>query len=220
MCTITCIMAGIANLSKKEIQGARILEVGSRDVNGSLRPIYEIWRPQEYIGVDIQAGAGVDLICNAKQLVQTFGENSFDIVFSTEMLEHIFNWRKAISNIKRVCKPEGIIFITTVIIGFPFHEYPYDFWRFEIEDMKKIFSDCDILSLYIKERNIIMKAKKPKEFIENDLSEIALYNIVVNERVKTIDNHAFRTFKFHRQAVKRKMQKQIYKTRKFLQKLF
>ena len=40
-----------------EFNDKRVLEVGSRFVNGSVRPLIERFcRPREYVGVDIEAG--------------------------------------------------------------------------------------------------------------------------------------------------------------------
>jgi SAM-dependent methyltransferase len=190
MCSISCIEFVAKTLSKEEVTGKRIIEVGSYDVNGSCRKLIEFWRPAQYIGVDIQKGPGVDVICNAENLVEKFGKESFDIVVSTEMLEHVRDWRKVISNIKNICKLGGRILITTRSYGMGGHGFPYDFWRYEIEDMKEIFSDCKTLSL---ERDysgpgVFIKLKKPNEFAEKDLSNYKLFCIVSNMRVKEITN--------------------------------
>jgi len=39
-------------------------------------------------GIDFIEGPGVDLVLDAHQLTSAFERNSFDIVVSTEMLEH------------------------------------------------------------------------------------------------------------------------------------
>lgn len=190
MCSISCIAFGAKALCREEVTGKRIIEVGSSNVNGSLRTLIEFWRPTKYVGVDIKKGPGVDVICNAENIVEKFRKESFDIVVSTELLEHVRNWRKVISNIKNICKVGGIILITTRSYGMGGHAYPYDFWRYEIEDMKEIFSDCKTLSL---ERDysapgVFVKLKKPNEFAEKDLSNHKLFCVVSNTRVKEITN--------------------------------
>ena len=196
MCKTSCITFGAKNLNKKEIQGQLVIDVGSYDVNGSLRPIIESWEPAKYVGIDIEKGPGVDIICNAEDIVRKFGKESFDVVISTELLEHVKDWKSVISNIKNVCKPNGTILITTRSHGFRYHAYPYDFWRYELEDMNNIFSDCEILVLEKDSQapGIFLKAKKPNAFIEKDLSDYQLYSIVADKRVHGIDEKIHKNF--------------------------
>jgi len=197
MCNISCILFGSINLKKEEIEGKRVIEVGSLDVNGSLRPLIESYIPKEYVGVDIAKGLGVDRICKVENLVEEMGQNFFDVVISTELLEHVRDWKKAVSSIKTVCKEGGgIILITTRSIGFSYHAYPYDFWRFEVGDMKNIFKDCEILVL---EKDpsapgVFIKVKKPENFNEIDLSDYALYSVILNKRTKSVEEKDFRKF--------------------------
>ena len=66
---------------------------------------------------------------------------------------------------KLVLKEGGISHITTRSKGFPLHDYPYDFWRYEIEDFKKIFNDMNILVLESDKEapGIFLKAKKTEK---------------------------------------------------------
>ncbi|MFX0139798.1 MAG: methyltransferase domain-containing protein, partial [Candidatus Hodarchaeota archaeon] len=195
VCNVNCILFGIKNL-KEEVEGKKIIEVGSYNENGSLREFLNIWKPADYIGIDIVDGPGVDIVCSAENMLDKFNKESFDIVISTEMLEHVRDWRRVISNFKAICKPGGIILITTRSFGFSYHGFPYDFWRYETDDMREIFSDCQILALE-KDSNIegsksqspgvFIKVRKPINFIENNLSDYKLYSILVDKRVKNIE---------------------------------
>jgi SAM-dependent methyltransferase len=180
----------IENAQKEEFENKRILEVGSKYVNGSVRPLIEkFFKPREYIGVDIEEGKFVDVVCDAENLVDYFGKETFDVVIATELLEHVKNWRKVVNNIKEVLKPNGYIYITTRSKGFPYHGYPYDFWRYEIEDMKEIFKDFEIIKLEKDPEayGVFLKARKPKDYTSIiDLSEISLYSIVLGKRTKEI----------------------------------
>lgn len=218
MCNLSGIVFAFANLTKEEVSGKKVIEVGSRDVNGTLRPIIELWEPAEYIGIDTIKGPGVDMICDAENLIERLGKEKFDIVVSTELLEHINDWRQVISNIKNICKSDGIILITTRSHGFPYHGYPHDFWRFELEDMKAIFSDCKIIALQkdYREPGVFIKVEKPKNYTENDLSKYELHNVIVNKRVREITDNAFRNLYFIRLLIKLKIRSLVVRSMDFL----
>lgn len=189
--TTGCIMFAVANLKISEIEGKRVLEAGACDVNGSLKPLIEKYSPKEYIGVDIADGPGVDVKCDVADLVSRFGENSFDLVVSTELLEHVRDWRAAIHNLKAVCKPGGVILITTCSFGFFYHGFPYDYWRYEAEDMEYIFGDCSIDRLEKNsQKGIYIKCLKPADFIEKDTSDYGLYSIVCGKKIKGLPDDA------------------------------
>ena len=196
MCNVTCLQFGEKNLARDEISGKKIIEIGSYNVNGSLRAYIESQRPAEYVGVDIEKGYGVDVVCTAEDVGRIVKDESFDIVVSTELMEHVQDWKKVVSNMKHICKPNGIILITTRSYGYPYHGWPYDFWRFEQEDMAAIFSDFQVLCLEKDgaEPGIFIKARKPARFAERDLSDIELYSIVTDSRVKGIDEAVLGAF--------------------------
>jgi SAM-dependent methyltransferase len=189
MCHVTVIEFFIENIEKEEFENKRVLEVGSKYVNGSIRPLIERFtHPKEYIGVDIEPGKYVDIVLPAEKLVEYFGEEAFDVVISTELLEHVEDWKLVITNIKRVLKRGGYLYITTRSYGFPYHGYPYDYWRYEIEDMYKLFSDFEILIL---EKDpsvpgVFLKARKPLNYKPTDLQGIALYSMILGKRTTSV----------------------------------
>ncbi|MBU0502973.1 MAG: class I SAM-dependent methyltransferase [Candidatus Omnitrophota bacterium] len=179
-----CILFAAINLGSQEIYGKRVLEVGSYNVNGSIRPLIEKYNPKEYIGVDISEGPGVDIKCDVTSLISRFGENSFELVVSTELLEHVREWRQAIHNMKTVCKPGGTILITTCSIGFAYHGFPYDYWRYELKDMEYIFGDFKIENLEkANYKGAFIKCVKPDNFIEKDIANFDLYSIIRGRRI-------------------------------------
>ena len=189
MCHVSVIEFFVENTTIEEFRGNRVLEVGSKYVNGSVRPFVERFlSPKEYVGVDIERGKFVDVVCPAELIVDCFGEGSFDVVISTEVLEHVRDWRLVVDNMKRVLKPGGHIYITTRSRGFPYHGYPHDYWRYEIEDMKEIFADFDIIVLTLDHEalGVFLKAKKPADYRPKDLSSIALYSMVLGKRTTSI----------------------------------
>ncbi|MCE5214163.1 MAG: class I SAM-dependent methyltransferase [Methanobacterium sp.] len=200
MCHPSCIVFGAINLKKEDVEGKKVIEIGSYDVNGSIRSIIESLNPAEYMGVDLEEGPGVDRVCCAEEIINCFHEEAFDVVISTEMIEHVKDWRKVISNIKKICKPGGIILLTTRSYGFPFHPSPTDFWRFEYEDMESIFSDCEILVLE-KDREfpgVFIKVRKPFRWKEKDLSHHMLYSMITNRKETEITDKNYKNWHFRK----------------------
>lgn len=196
MCNSACLEFIRNALHESDVSGATVLEVGGLDVNGSPRPIIEPLEPASYTGVDIHLGPGVDRRCDARALVQQFGERSVDILVSTEMLEHVRDWRRVVSNFKRVLKPGGLLLITTRSRGFPYHGYPFDFWRFEEADMKALFADFLIerLDSDPSAPGVFLRARKPVHFQEEDLRDYALYSIVTQTRTASLPATRWLTF--------------------------
>jgi len=110
--------------------GLSVLDVGSRDVNGTYRPIVEGYG-MKYTGLDAEAGPNVDLISSAYDLPMC----QFDIVISGQTLEHLTQPHKAVEEMKRVCRPGGWV---VLIAPFTFveHRYPIDCWRFLPDGMR------------------------------------------------------------------------------------
>ncbi len=85
----------------------KVLEVGSQDLNGTAR---DYFRKCDYTGVDWQPGKGVDLVALAHEL--TFPDGTFDVIVSTECLEHDMHARQTVGNMIRMLKPGGLCIIT------------------------------------------------------------------------------------------------------------
>ena len=111
MCNVAVIEFFIESIKAEELNGKRVLEVGSKYVDGSVRPLIEnFFSPKEYIGVDIEPGKFVDLILPAEKLLGYFGSESFDVVVTTELLEHVMDWRLVVNNMKMILKRTGYIY--------------------------------------------------------------------------------------------------------------
>jgi len=65
-------------------------------------------------------------------------DESMDVVFCLEVLEHVRNPGKAISEISRVLKPGGRVVGSTPFI-FPIHDAPNDYYRFTEHGVRYLF---------------------------------------------------------------------------------
>ena len=94
---------------------------------------------EKYVGCDVVQSSEnkVDVISKATEIA--FESNSFDTVFSTQVMEHVDNSDLMMSECNRVLKPGGI-FILSVPLCWELHEEPYDFFRFTKYGLKEL---CD-----------------------------------------------------------------------------
>lgn len=87
----------------------RILEVGSHNVNGSVRDYWNLSKCKEYIGVDWRAGPGVDVVSLAHEMKVT---GQFDVVVSSSMLEHDPFWVKSLEAMAARVRFDGVMFLS------------------------------------------------------------------------------------------------------------
>ncbi|PVG82766.1 hypothetical protein DDE18_10415 [Nocardioides gansuensis] len=96
---------------------ARLLEVGSYDVNGSMREVFA--KVQEFVGVDLTAGPGVDVVAYGHEVADADG--SFDATVSGECFEHDPHWQDTFANMVRLTRPGGLVAFTCASHGRPEH---------------------------------------------------------------------------------------------------
>ena len=105
---------------------SRILDVGSYDVNGTLRQVAPPGAP--YTGIDLTAGPGVDLVLEDPRRYP-FPADSFDLVVSTSCFEHDPMFWVSFLEMLRVLRPGGYIYVNAPSNG-GYHGFPRDHWRF------------------------------------------------------------------------------------------
>lgn len=104
----------------------KVIDTGSLDVNGSYRSLFP--DGTNYIGLDLEAGKGVDVILEDPYKLP-FEDDSIDVVVSGQMLEHCPHFWRVFEEIKRVLRPEGLAFVIAPSAGH-IHRYPVDCYRF------------------------------------------------------------------------------------------
>lgn len=87
----------------------RVLEIGSRDINGSVRPLFT---DADYTGLDAFDGPGVDVVGDGATYK---GKALFDCVVCCEVLEHTADAPKIVTNAHRNLRKGGALIVTTAI---------------------------------------------------------------------------------------------------------
>ncbi|MEF3168907.1 MAG: glycosyltransferase [Deltaproteobacteria bacterium] len=93
-----------------------VLDIGSLDINGNNQYLFENCH---YIGIDIAPGRNVDIVCKGHELA--LPDSTFDVIISTECLEHDKYWDKTLQNAVRLLKPGGLLLVTCATTGRPEH---------------------------------------------------------------------------------------------------
>lgn len=110
-----------------------LLDIGSRDVNGTIRPLLPpvtrlppIWH---YVGVDWDTGPNVDVRASGHDL--PFADATFSTVVCNSTLEHDPFFFRTIGEMYRVAQvcAGAILIIGIPTLGFPYHAHPVDCYR-------------------------------------------------------------------------------------------
>ncbi len=93
-------------------KGQKVLEVGSHDINGSVRPLFT---DCEYTGIDLGPGKGVDLVVHVCDFLPD--KRKFDVVISTEAMEHDKRWSYSLLRMYGLLRQGGLLVLTFATLG-------------------------------------------------------------------------------------------------------
>ena len=99
--------------------GVSVLEIGSYNVNGSVRQFFNA--PKRYIGVDLIEGPGVDVVCDGDKFYESV---KFDVAISTECFEHTADYLAIFENMTALVRPGGLVMFTCATTGRAEHGTP------------------------------------------------------------------------------------------------
>jgi ubiquinone/menaquinone biosynthesis C-methylase UbiE len=164
----------------QSLHNQKILDFGC----GDQRYKKYINNSNKYYGMDVISKHGGDkkqifeYEFDTKNNIINFESNFFDTIIFTEVLEHLQDFDLIISELYRVLKKKGKIFITTPFMWAE-HQVPFDFQR---------FTSFGIEALFLKKGfKIIAKKKLIK-------GKFAIFQIVESEITKYINSN--NSFKF------------------------
>lgn len=103
-----------------------ILEVGSFNVNGSIRD----FKPESstWTGIDIEPGPGVDVVIEPWSRLP-FPDNFFTLAIASSVFEHDIKFWKTLDEMSRTLSKDGYLYISSPSNGF-IHTWPVDSFRF------------------------------------------------------------------------------------------
>jgi SAM-dependent methyltransferase len=90
--------------------GQRVLELGSRNINGTPRSCWPAgtW----WLGIDAHAGRDVDVVGVAHEQIPLHIDAPVDVMVTTEMLEHDPFWQATLREAVRVLRPGGLLLLS------------------------------------------------------------------------------------------------------------
>ncbi|OVE82307.1 hypothetical protein BVY04_01305 [bacterium M21] len=111
----------------------KVLDVGSYDVNGSYKHLFE-GKKYEYTGLDMEGGPNVDIVLDSPYDWSKVETDAYDIVISGQAFEHIEFFWVTMSEMTRVLSQGGLMCVIAPQ-GFDEHRFPVDCYRFFSDGM-------------------------------------------------------------------------------------
>lgn len=113
-------------VSGLSLPGKRVLEIGSRDLNGAVRGLFRDCA--QYVGVDVNPGPGVDVVGD---FCEMYGHGDFDVIVCTEVLEHCPQPDVMVRNAHASLAPHGAFIVTCASELRPTHSAQGDTWELQ-----------------------------------------------------------------------------------------
>jgi SAM-dependent methyltransferase len=117
------------------------------DLGCGTKPYKSLFDVDFYIGVDVKksdseySDGQVDVIYNGKSL--PFRDESFDSILCTEVIEHVFEIDKLLTELFRVLKKTSYMLITCPFV-WEEHEIPHDFARYTSYGVIYLMEKCGL----------------------------------------------------------------------------
>jgi SAM-dependent methyltransferase len=110
------------------------------DIGCGHKPYRDLFPTVHYWGMDHgTVDTSPDLVGDALSL--PIRDQSVDIVFATQVIEHVTNPHAMVRECKRVLRPNGFLILSAPFF-WPLHEEPYDFFRFTKYGFAQLLKDA------------------------------------------------------------------------------
>lgn len=129
----------------QNVSNQKILELGS---GKKLKGKYHYSAKQffndsnEFIQSDINPNFGHQIV----DVTTMDFKEEFDIILCMNVLEHVYDYPKAVENLYNALKTNGQL-VVFVPVMYPLHDEPHDYWRFTEHSLRKIFVNFSKIKL-------------------------------------------------------------------------
>lgn len=124
----------------KRLERGIVLDVGAGN-----SPYRGLIPCKKYLSLDINKNHKPDIVSDVQKI--EWESEYFDTVIATETLEHVCNPQKAINEIHRILKPNGVC-IVSVPFSYRYHPNPKDYYRFTWDSLKRLFRRFSKVEIY------------------------------------------------------------------------
>lgn len=118
------------------------------DIGCGEKPYQDLFGDAHYVGLNYSGdGASPDVLGDAQSL--PFADRCADVVFTTQVIEHLPDPRLMLAEAWRVLKPGGTLILTGPFY-WPLHEEPYDFFRFTHHGFRVLLQQAGFTDIVIR----------------------------------------------------------------------
>ena len=146
-----------------------ILEIGGSTSNN----IMSFFPNLKYYNLDIIDNPNIPTIVGDITQKIDYEDNSFDLIFSNNTLEHINQPWLAAKEICRLLNVGGICYISTVW-SWRYHPVPIDYWRFSPKCLMFLFKDLKVIESNF---NMFNRRRDQRGFWPNKIDSVPIDNL-------------------------------------------
>ena len=139
-----------------------VIEIGAKDYGSTVnfRDLYH----GEYVGVDLEAGKGVDVVADLTVGLGPLQEGHFALAICCSVLEHTPTPWVMAENLTRLLRPGGALYISVPWV-WRYHAYPDDYFRFSPRAVQSLFPSLSW-------RHATYSSTVPGEHVDLDLANL------------------------------------------------
>lgn len=144
-------------VDRAQLTGGRVLEIGGREY-----PRGHVFEASGFSYVNLDLSAGENTIVADITDCPQLADNSYDVIISVDVFEHIDRPWLAAAHMQRILAPRGLVY-TSTLFSWRYHPCPIDFWRYTPEALEFLFAGLTTLEkgfdLTERRRDVRKKAK-------------------------------------------------------------